>query len=315
MFGLVRFAVDTPFGPVERLGALIAGDRIVDLRTAYKAHLVAAEDDPQAAGIAAVRIPDDLIAFIRGGVRSMQAAKAAVAFAADTPTLTFDRARVRLLAPLTPGKMVGLGRNYMEHARESSLGATEDFPRGFVKVSSTLVAPDADIPYPTSTKQFDYEVELAVVIGKPGRNIAPEAAMAHVFGYTIFNDLSARDWQMEERKAGNHLLGKNLDGLGPLGPSVIPSEFLPDPMNLRLCLRVNGETRQDARTSDMIYDIAHTIAHWSHMTLEPGDLLATGTPAGVAMGRKPPDPAAYLKRGDVVEAEVEGIGVLRNRIV
>lgn len=327
MFKLVSYLVDTPFGSVARLGAILSDDRVLDLRTALRAHLQLNEGDPQAANIADVRIPDSMLDFIRGGAAALAAAKDAVQFAEEhsgdekivlgdeTLQLWFPAGSVRLLVPIKPGKMVCAGRNYLKHQAESEMPAPDDFPRGFVKVGSTLVGPSADIPYPEATRKLDYEVELAVIIGKPGRDITPEKAYEHVFGYTIFNDVSARDWQFEERKKGNHLLGKNLDATGPLGPAIVPKEFIPDPMKLDVSLRVNGVARQASNTRFMMFDIPALIAHWSKMTLEPGDMIATGTPEGVASGRKPEDPEFYLQPGDEIEAEVEGIGVLRNRVI
>jgi len=318
-FGLVRFAMDTVLGPVERLGAVMPGDdeRVLDLRLALAAQL-ARTGDTQAGQIACVRIPDRLEQLIAAGASAMDAVRAAVAHGrgldrAAPPWLGRDT--LRLMVPLTPGKIIGMGRNYLEHQRESAMPPPDDYPRGFVKVASTLTAPGADVPHPATTSQLDYEVELSIVIGAPGIDIPEDGAMAHVFGYTILNDVSARDWQLDERTKGNHVLGKNFPGLGPLGPCVVPREFLPDAGDLAIALRVNGQTRQSARTSDMMYSIPQMIAHWSRMGLEPGDLIATGTPGGVALGRKPPDPTAFLKPGDVVEAEIEGIGILRNRIV
>jgi 2-keto-4-pentenoate hydratase/2-oxohepta-3-ene-1,7-dioic acid hydratase in catechol pathway len=160
------------------------------------------------------------------------------------------------------------------------------------------------------TQSLDYEVELAVVIGKRGRNIASDRALDHVFGYTVMNDVSARDLQRQHLQ---WFKGKSLDTFAPLGPVIAHKSLIPDPQNVRLRLRVNGEQRQHASTSDMVFGVAQLIASLSAgMTLEPGDILATGTPEGVAMGRTPPP---WLQPGDVVEAEVEGVGVLRNRIV
>jgi 2-keto-4-pentenoate hydratase/2-oxohepta-3-ene-1,7-dioic acid hydratase in catechol pathway len=263
--------------------------------------------------------------LVRGGTVSLAAAHEAVAFAAansgawDEDThklrLIFERSEIRLLPAIVPGKMVCAGRNYRAHQVEMGTPTFDDFPRGFIKVSSTLQPDDADIVFPHHTKELDYEVELAAVIGKRGRDIDPDDALDHVYGYTIFNDLSARDWQYAESKNGNHLLGKNLDGLGPLGPAIVPKEFVADPMNLPLRLTVNGTVRQDATTATMIWNLAQLIAHWSRMTLEVGDVIATGTPEGTAYGLRPRDPAAYLKPGDRIEAEIGGIGVLRTRLV
>ncbi len=315
MFGLTTYAIKTPFGEATRLGGMTADGNIVDLRAAYGAYLAEHEGDSQAAGIAAVRIPDTMLDFIRGANHSLEAAKQAVAFALATRRFLHKTSAVRLPPPLRPGKMICAGRNYLAHARESAMPIIEDFPRGFVKVNSALAGPFADLPYPSATSKLDYEVELAVIIGRPGRDIPEADAYNHIFGYAVLNDISARDWQYEERKKGNHLLGKNLDATGPLGPAIIPREFVSDPMALDIELRVNGETRQRSNTSQMIFSIARQISHWSKMTLEAGDLIATGTPEGVAgAGSAGKDPK-FLAVGDLVEAEVQGIGVLRNRIV
>ena len=320
MFGLVTYRIDLPFGSAVRLGAISRPGWVTDLRAACQACL-AGDGDPQARAIAAVRIPNTMTGLIEGGPFSLAAVRAAVAFADRHPpgatvtagderlTLSVAREGVRLLPPLLPGKMVCAGRNYAAHAAQSTMPAVEDYPRGFVKVNSSLIGAEDDLVYPPATEQLEFEVELAAVIGTAGRDIGRERAYEHVFGYTVFNDLSARDWQFSERTKGNHLLGKNLDALGVLGPALVPREFVPDPMDLALSLRVNGRPRQDARTGGMIFDIPAQIAHWSRMTLQPGDLVATGTPE--SLGRRD----EYLRPGDVIEAEVEGIGIQRNRVV
>ena len=309
MLKLVTYLAQTPFGRVQRLGSLLDDGSVVDLRASFE-RVLRADGDPQAAAIAAVRIPDSMMELIVGGAPCIEAADAALS-AVDR--VVVPSSAVTLAPPLLPGKILCMGRNYWEHAAESAMPVPDDFPRGFVKVNSTLAAAGAEIPYPWATEKFDYESELAMVIGKHGSGIEEEDAYDYVFGYTILNDLSARDWQYAERTKGNHLLGKNLDGTGPLGPAIILKRDLPDPMNLRVTLRVNGELRQDGSTRQMIHDIPRTIAHWSRMTLEPGDLISTGTPEGVA-GLSVQPATAYLKPGDVVEAEVEGVGILRNTI-
>jgi acylpyruvate hydrolase len=309
MLRLVTYTTTTPFGTVTRLGSLRDDGSVVDLRASYE-RVLAAAGDPQAAAIAAVRIPDTMNALILGGAPCIEAADAALAHAAPVVVARED---VRLEPPVAPGKIVCMGRNYWEHAAESAMPVPDDFPRGFVKVGSTLVGADAEVPYPWATEKFDFESELAIVIGKRAHDIDPADAYDYIFGYTVFNDLSARDWQYAERKKGNHLLGKNLDGTGPLGPAIVLRRDLPDPMNLRVTLRVNGVVRQDGCTRQMIHDIPRTLAHWSRMTLEPGDIVSTGTPEGVAGLSAAPEPS-FLKPGDVVEAEVEGVGLLRTTI-
>jgi acylpyruvate hydrolase len=306
---LVTYVAVTPFGAMRRLGSLLDDGSVVDLRSSFE-RLLRAQGDPQAAEIAAVRIPDTMMAFIHGGDPCVAAADAALA---SPERVVVSASGFELDVPLLPGKILCMGRNYWEHAAESAMPVPDDFPRGFVKVNSALAAAGSEIPYPWATEKFDYESELAIVIGKRGHDIAERDAYDYIFGYTILNDLSARDWQYAERTKGNHLLGKNLDGMGPLGPAIVLRRDLPDPMNLRVTLRVNGELRQDGSTKQMIHDIRRTIAHWSRMTLEPGDVISTGTPEGVA-GLSVQPTTAYLKQGDVVEAEVEGVGILRNTI-
>lgn len=326
MFALATYRIAEPFGSTMRLAAVIDGARIVDLQSAIAHHREAVLGDPQGEAIARVRAGGTLQQFIAAGqvcfeetraaVQSARAAglPASVRLSAGERRLSFALNEVELCCPLMPGKIISAGRNYLDHQLESNMPKPDDFPRGFLRVNSSLAGPGA-LPYPDATREFDYEAELAVIIGRPGRDIPVERAMEHVFGYTIHNDLSARDWQLEERKKGNHLIGKNLDATGPLGPWVVPAEFLPDPMNLELALRVNGQQRQATNTRLMMYNIAELVSHWSKMTLEPGDLISTGTPAGVAVGHKGDDAQGYyLKVGDVVEAEVQGIGVLRNVI-
>jgi 2-keto-4-pentenoate hydratase/2-oxohepta-3-ene-1,7-dioic acid hydratase in catechol pathway len=224
-------------------------------------------------------------------------------------------AEVRLLAPIQPPRNVFcLGRNYAEHIREDPKAAQDlpPEPIWFTKATTTVVGPDSDVRVdPSLTSQLDWEVELAVVIGQGGKRIAEEHALDHVFGYTVLNDLSARDLQFA--RAGQWFLGKSLDGLCPIGPWIVSADEVPDPQALTLCLRVNDQERQHGSTAEMIFPIARAIADLSRgVTLLAGDVIATGTPSGIGMGRQPPE---YLQHGDIVEAEVQGIGVLRNRIL
>lgn len=218
--------------------------------------------------------------------------------------------RVKLLAPIPrPRKNIFcVGRNYAEHARETG-AAPPEVPVYFTKPPTTVIGPLAPILYHRATQQLDYEVELAVVIGKRGRDIPAAKALDYVFGYTIMNDVTARDLQ---RRHGQWFKGKALDTFAPLGPWIVHRAALPDPQQLRLSMRVNGEIRQNSHTSKMLFPVAQLIATLSEgLTLEPGDILATGTPEGIGMGFTPP---RFLHVGDTVEAEVEGIGTLRNVI-
>lgn len=224
---------------------------------------------------------------------------------------------VSLLAPIPrPRKnIVCLGKNYAEHARETARvhGRPEtipDHPIFFTKAVTAINHPSGTIPYdPAVSTELDWEVELACIIGRRGKNIRPEEAMDYVFGYTVFNDITARDMQRRHRQ---FFKGKSLDGSAPLGPWIVTADELPDPHNLGLRLRVNGETMQDGNTNQMIFPIPDLLAVLSQgMTLEPGDILATGTPAGVGMAMEPP---RFLQPGDLIEAEIDGIGMLCNRV-
>ncbi len=254
-------------------------------------------------------LPMDLAALIAAGPTAMVAAKAAVAKAPASAKHAL--AAVKPLMPIAHSKkMICVGLNYALHAKEGG-HAIPTYPSFFLRVWSSMLPAGAPVIRPKCSVQLDYECELTIVIGKGGRHISEANALDHVFGYTLFNDVSVRDFQ---RKTTQWTPGKNFDGTGPLGPHIVTADELPaGASGLRIMTRVNGETMQDSNTSDMIFSTARTIALLSEfMTLEPGDLIATGTPSGVAHARKPP---AWMKAGDVVEVEVEKIGILRNPIV
>lgn len=218
-------------------------------------------------------------------------------------------------APLRPGKLITLARNYHEHVAEHGLTHTGTVPSASIKASSSLVGPYHDIIRPAVEQQLDYETELAVVIGKRCKNVSPRDAYDVVAGYTVLSDIVARQVLKIERAAGNQFLGKMFDTFGPLGPWFVTKDEIADPMRLTISTRVNGEVRQHSNTAKMIWKIPQLIAYFSQATLEPGDIISTGTPAGVAAGRKPHETSWYLVPGDVIESAVESIGVLRNRIV
>ena len=211
--------------------------------------------------------------------------------------------------------IVCLGLNYASHVRETTSPdkaiKLPEMPIFFTKAPTTASGPFDAIPWDRSaTSQLDYEAELGVIVGVGGRNIGRGAALDHVFGYTVINDVSARDLQFGHKQ---WFKGKSLDGFCPMGPVVVTRDEFGDPQQKRITLRVNGETRQDATTGDMIFPVDVILEFLSRgMTIEPGDIIATGTPEGVGLGRTPPE---YLNDGDVVETEIEGIGVMRNRVV
>jgi 2,4-didehydro-3-deoxy-L-rhamnonate hydrolase len=220
------------------------------------------------------------------------------------PSETLER-----LAPVTrPGKIVAVGRNYREHAAEEA-AVLPEAPLLFAKLPSSIIGDGATITWsPALTTQVDYEAELAVVIGRPARNVPLDRALDHVLGYACLNDVSARDLQVRE---GQWTRAKSLDTFCPLGPWLVTADEIPDPGCLRVRCRVNGEARQDATTADLIHGVAELVAYCSRsFTLHPGDVIATGTPGGVGAFRNPP---TFLADGDLVEVEIEGVGTLRNR--
>jgi 2-keto-4-pentenoate hydratase/2-oxohepta-3-ene-1,7-dioic acid hydratase in catechol pathway len=214
------------------------------------------------------------------------------------------------LAPVVPGKVVAIGLNYLDHIRESGTQAPER-PLVFAKFPSSVIAAGEPIRLPLElTRRVDWEVELAVVIGRRAHAVAPAAALDHVYGYTVANDVSARDLQFSD---GQWVRAKSLDTFCPLGPVVVTADEIPDPQALRLTCRVNGEVMQDATTDLMLFGVAELISFCSHsFTLDPGDVLLTGTPWGCGEFM---DPKRSLAPGDVVECEIGGIGTLRNPVV
>ncbi|WP_299736104.1 fumarylacetoacetate hydrolase family protein [uncultured Roseobacter sp.] len=230
---------------------------------------------------------------------------------------TFDP-RGSFLAPIPhPRKNVFcVGRNYAEHiaegerAQNTKIGVT-DHPVYFTKPATAVVGHEGDVLlFPSVSEAIDYEVELAVVIGKAGRNIPKESAYDHVFGYTILNDITARD--VQRRHGGQYFKGKGLDGSCPIGPWIVTADEIEDPHNIAIRLTVNGDMRQDGQTRDMIFDIPTLIASLSEgLTLEPGDILATGTPSGVGYAMDPPQ---FLKAGDTVVCDIPKIGQLKNTV-
>lgn len=215
----------------------------------------------------------------------------------------------RLLAPLRPATIVAIGLNYLDHIRETGMERPVR-PLVFSKLRSSVIGPEEPIRIPTAiTHEVDWEVELAVVVGSEARDVSEEEALEHVFGYTAANDVSARDLQFSD---GQWIRGKSLDTFCPLGPAVVTPEEFGDPQRAGLRTRVNGETLQDSDTAEMLFGVRELIAFCSRsFTLLPGDVLLTGTPWGCGAFMQPP---RYLQDGDVVEAEVEGIGVLRNPV-
>jgi 2-keto-4-pentenoate hydratase/2-oxohepta-3-ene-1,7-dioic acid hydratase in catechol pathway len=223
-----------------------------------------------------------------------------------------DPAGATLRAPVpAPQKIVCLGLNYRDHASESGMEVPKE-PILFSKYPSALIGHQGEIVLPEVSTEVDYEAELVIVVGQGGRHIPRDRAMEHVAGYTIGHDVSARDWQLH--KPGKQwMTGKTFDTFAPVGPALVTADEVPDPHNLGIRLRLNGKTMQDSNTSQLIFRVDEIIAYLSKIfTLEPGDLIFTGTPPGVGMARKPP---VWLQPGDIVEVEIDGLGILRNSVV
>jgi len=280
-------------------GALI-GDKVIDLASA----LSSAERNSSAVDV------------ITANASQLQAVRDLLK--GSSPGPAYPMADVKLLAPIPrPQKNVFcVGRNYKEHILEGARarGVQPSFPKVpefFSKPYTTVIGPDDGIErHAKNTSQLDYEVELAVVIGKRIRDVSPADALASVFGYTIVNDVSARDAQFAH---GQWFKGKSFDTFCPMGPCIVTADEFGDPSGHRIMLKVNGETRQDSTTADLLFSVADIVsALAASTTLEPGDIISTGTPSGVALGMTP---QKWLQVGDVVEAEIEGIGRLRNTVV
>jgi len=302
------------------LGAKVDED-IIDLNMGYIAYLHSrGEKNPYDKG--KELIPNDMKKFLELGEPALKAAEQAVDFCChlikagktvagpSRERVVYPETEVNLKAPIPrPGKIICLGLNYRDHAEEARAKVPPN-PIIFSKFATAVIGHEEPIVYPKICRQLDYEIELAFIIGKGGRNIPEEKAYDHIAGYTIFHDVSARDIQFAD---GQWTRGKTLDTFAPMGPYLVTRDEISDPHNLAMKLRVNGKLMQDSNTKNMIFKIPYIVAFLSQgITLEPGDVVATGTPAGVGIFRKPP---ALLQVGDVVELEIEGLGILRNHVV
>ena len=259
-------------------------------------------------------VAPSMLALIDGGEAALSQARAVFAAGADV----VKRADVRLLSPIPRPKqnVMCLGMNYVAHAIESDLARGREpklpeFPVFFTKALNTVCGDGDEVPLdPNVTSELDYEVELAYIIGKTAKNVSKADALSYVFGYTIVNDISARDLQNRHQQ---FFKGKSLDNSGPIGPCIVTADEIPDPTVLAIKLRLNGEERQHSNTGDLIFDIPTSIEYLTlGSTIEAGQIVCTGTPSGVGMGRNPKE---YMKAGDVMEAEIERIGVLTNKVV
>jgi len=250
--------------------------------------------------------PGSLDSLIAQGEEALRAAGKALGSARP-----IDPAAIEWLPPLgSPPKIICIGLNYLAHAAEVGF-KTPTYPSIFVRFNSCLIGHRAPLLRPRESEQLDYEVEMVAIIGRAGRRISKGAALSHVIGYSVFNDASVRDYQL---KTPQWTIGKNFDGTGAFGPYLVTHDEVPSGgAGLRVRTRLNGQVLQDSSTSDLIFDVATLIALLSEAcTLQPGDLLVTGTPSGVGFTRKPP---LFMKAGDLCEVEVEGLGTLINPVI
>lgn len=285
-----------------QLGALV-DDTVVDLVTA--------------SNILNIPSPQTLLELVEAGDHGTQLVEDLTQKAMANQTACHPLSKTKIIAPFPHPKrnIFCLGKNYLDHAKEmlGRVDKNEKLPTQmiiFTKSTTTVIGPGDIIPsYSNLTSKLDYEAELAIIIGKKGINIAPENAWDYVFGYTALNDISARDLQSDHRQ---WFRGKSLDGFAPMGPVVVHRSIMPSPENIEICSWVNGEKRQQAKFSQVIFDVPAIISTLSGgATLLPGDIIATGTPAGVGMGFDPP---RFLTDGDVVIVEVTGVGQLINQV-
>ena len=295
---LVRFSVN---GGSPRLGAL-QGDRIADLQASVAGSL-AKRGVVRAQEIAAALVPQSARAFLEGG------AAAAEAVAAVREWVTVPASSARLHAPINdPGKFICIGLNYRDHAEETGNPIPKE-PPIFGKWAPSIVDPGEPILRPRGSKQLDWEVELGVVIGRTARFVSKEQALDYVWGYTIVNDASARDFQFLTTQ---WMAGKIFETAAPVGPYIADRQEIADPHTLELRTFVNGKQMQRGSTKTFIFDVRYLVSYLSGlMTLSPGDLIATGTPPGVGLGMKPP---VFMNPGDVCRVEIDGLGTMENPV-
>lgn len=297
-----------------RLGAVV-DERVIDLNAAYR-HFQKGAHTLRAQELAAAILPPDMLGFLEGGNPALMAAREVLqqVVNADSTALAdkgilYPLKSVTLKAPVPrPTKLILVGLNYRDHADEAKMKIPE-VPTLFSKYASSIIGPGETIRVPTVSDKIDYEGEFAFVIGKRGKNISKDRALDYVAGYTIMNDVSCRDYQM---KTTQWMVGKTFDTFAPMGPCLVLKDEIPDPHSLDLTLQLNGQVMQHSNTRNLIFNVPDLIAYMSQVfTLEPGDVISTGTPSGVGFARKPP---VLLKPGDTVRIEISGLGILENPV-
>jgi len=310
-----------------RIGAITPHEKIVDLHVACALYLRDIESEAAFYRLADALVPPDMRALFRGGDTSLEAAHKAFDYAlhqgSDTvgprgEPMYYDISQVQLQAPITPKKFFHTAGNFREHHEEATKAGFSHPVLPwivFFQNVDAIIGPGEPVIYPEHlTQELDYELELAVVLKKSGKHFTPEEARDYIGGYVIFNDITARDIQRREMKSGVFSFCKAIDSFCPLGPWIVTAEEIPDPHNLAMELRVNGESRQRSHSSKMSVKIPEILSHYSPMGYSAGDVVSTGTVSGVAAFSGDPK-AWYLKAGDVIECEIEKIGVLRNPVI
>ena len=297
-------------GPV--LTGVVLDERVLDI-SAWIANLaVSTEAQQQHALTGMTAAQGGVMRWLQSGNKAIEALAQHVESAISNTNTQFDLLKsVQLYAPVPrPGKIIGVGRNYADHAKETGVAPFET-PRIIFKVPSSVAAPGAVIPRPASVTKMDFEAELAVVIGGYGKDVPESEALSLVAGYTILNDLSAREFQFDIAPAQT-TFAKSMDGFAPMGPWLVTRDEIPNPQTLEVFCWLNGNQMQHGRTEDMLFPVATLIAYLSRfMTLEPGDVITTGTPAGIGAFRKPP---VYLQPGDLLRFELTQVGTMEHLI-
>src|SRR6266566_6231051 len=302
----------------SRIGAQL-DEQIIDLNRAYQASLYHANDTGELA-VADLRVPTDMISLLRGGDTSLRAAQQALIFVRrplegngntlEQQGIVYALESVSLLQPvLRPGKVICLGLNYRDHAKEAGM-AIPEYPVLFHKVAGSLIGHNQPVVVPRSSSKIDFEGELTIIIGRRGKYIAEHEALSYIAGYTIGNDVSARDLQF---RTSQWTTGKMLDTFCPLGPALVTRDEVPDANQLAIKTTLNGQVMQEGNTADMIFRVPFIVSYISEIaTLEPGDVILTGTPPGIGNTRTPP---VFMKPGDTITVEKERLGVLSNPVV
>ena len=311
----------------SRIGAVTADRRIVDLNSAFALYLRDVRGEHAYARMADAVVPPNMRALFEGGDTSLEGAHRAFEHVQNLDShatgvrgepLTYAAADVQLKAPIIPKKFFHTAGNFREHHEEATKAGFSHPVMPwivFFQNVDAIVGHDEPVIYPEHlTQELDYELELAVVLKKDGKHFTPEQARNHIGGYVIFNDITARDIQRREMKSGVFSFCKGIDTFCPLGPWIVTADEIPDPHNLAMELRVNGEPRQRSHSGKMSVKIPEILSHYSPMGYSAGDVVSTGTVSGVAAFSGDPK-AWYLKAGDVMECEIEKIGILRNRVI